>query len=131
MSKDTIKKATFKDLVAKKLQRDEDKFKTKDVYVQSLDATLTFKKPDDDLILETIDAIDEGKSDSKLIVEAFKKLIYQCCDMLQDPELHKELEVQDPFDVVSKIFDAVEIMDLGNKLSDFVNLNGKIEDIKN
>ncbi len=131
MNKETIKKATFKDLVAKKLQRDEDKFKTKDIYVQSLDSTLTFKKPDDDLILETIDAIGEDRTNTKSIVEAFKKLIYQCCDMLQDTELHKELEVQDPFDTVSKIFDVMEIMDLGDKLSDFVNINGKIDDIKN
>lgn len=130
MSKENAKKATFKDLIAKKLKKEENQFKTKDIYVSSMNATLTFKKPKDDTILDIMDEIGDGQ-DVRKMVEAFKKLIYQCCDMLQDTELHKELEVIDPFDTVEKIFDLGDIMEIGEQLMDLINIGGKVEQIKN
>ena len=130
MSKESAKKATFKDLIAKKLQKEQEQFKTKDIYVTSMDATLTFKKPSDDLALDVIDEIGEGQ-DTKKMVAAFEKLIYQCCDMLQDTELHKELEVVDPFDTVKKLFDLAEKIEIGEQLMDWLNIGGKVEEIKN
>lgn len=130
MSKESTKKATFKDLIAKKLKKEQDQFKTKDIYVTSMDATLTFKKPKDDLILDTIDEMGNTES-TRNIVEGYKKLIYLCCDMLQDPELHKELEVVDPFDTVDKLFNLADKMEIGDQLMDFINIGGKVEEIKN
>lgn len=130
MSRETAKKATFKDLIAKKLKKEEHQFKTSDIYVSSMDATLTFKKPKDDVIIDIMDEIGDGAKVSTMI-PAFKKLIYLCCDMLQDTELHKELDVIDPFDTVEKIFDLGDIMEIGEQLMDLVNINSKVEEIKN
>lgn len=124
------RKATFQDLIAKKTQKEKDQFRVKEIYVTSMDRTLTFKKLKDDLLLDVISEIkDEGSV--KEIASAYKKLIYLCCDILQDTELHKELEVIDPFDTVEKLFDITEIMEIGDQLSDFVNARGKVEEIKN
>lgn len=130
MSKENAKKATFKDLIAKKLKKEEQQFKTSDIYVSSMDATLTFKKPKDDVIIDIMDEIGDGAKVSTMI-PAFKKLIYLCCDMLQDTELHKELDVIDPFDTVEKLFDLGDIMEIGEQLMDLVNINSKVEEIKN
>lgn len=130
MSKEQAKKATFKDLIAKKLQKEADQFKMKEVYVTSMDATLTFVKPKDDLILDAMDEIGDGK-DTRSIVSAYKKLIYHCCNMLQDVELHKELEVKDPYDTVDKIFDLADVLNIGEQLMDFIDFGSKVEEIKN
>ena len=130
MNKENIKRATFKDLIAKKIKKDHDQFRTKDIFVSSMEATLTFKKPNDELVLDVMDEIGEGQDTRKMVV-AFKKLIYMCCDMLQDTELHKELEVVDPFDTVEKLFDLADIMEIGEQLMDLINIGGKVEEIKN
>lgn len=130
MSKENAKKATFKDLIAKKLKKEGQQFKTSDIYVSSMDATLTFKKPKDDVIIDIMDEIGDNAKVSTMI-PAFKKLIYLCCDMLQDTQLHKELDVTDPFDTVGKLFDLGDIMEIGEQLMDLVNINSKVEEIKN
>lgn len=130
MSKESVRKATFKDLLAKKIQKEESEMRFKDIYVSSMDATLTFKKPSDDLICDMIDELKDEENTRKL-VEVYKKLIYQCCPMLQDTELHKELEVVDPLDTVSKIFDLKDIMEIGEKLEDLIDIGTKVEEIKN
>lgn len=129
MSKENAKKATFKDLIARKLEKEKDEFKTKDIYVSSMDAMLTFKKPKDDMILDVMDEIGDGQ-DVRKMVGAFKKLIYLCCDMLQDTELHKELEVVDPFDTVEKIFSLSDILEIGEQLMDLIDIGQKVGDIK-
>ena len=130
MSKENIKKATFKDLLAKKLQKENEQFKTKDIFVTSMDASLTFKKPNDDLVLDVMDEIGDGQ-DTRKMVGAFKTLIYHCCEMLQDPELHEQLEVVDPFDTVDKLFDLKDVMEIGDQLMYLINISGKVEEIKN
>ena len=130
MSKKTMKKATFKDLIAKKIQKEKDQFKSKEIPVTSMGRSLTFIKPKDDILLEVIDEIGEGKSTGDMI-QAFKTLIYHTCPMLQDVELHKELDIIDPMDVVSSLFDLSDIMEIGQQLLELVDINGSVEDIKN
>ncbi|MFW2490968.1 hypothetical protein ACN077_20735 [Clostridium chromiireducens] len=130
MSKKGIQKATFKDLLARKIQKEKDQFKSKDIEVSSLGKTLTFVKPKDDLVLEVIDEMGDGKSTAGM-VQAFKTLIYHTCPMLQDTELHSELEIQDPDEVVSTIFDISDIMEIGQELMDLVNITAKVDEIKN
>ncbi|MGE4272059.1 MAG: hypothetical protein AB7E31_04215 [Desulfitobacterium sp.] len=124
------RKATFEDLLKKKLQKEEDKFKTKDIYVKSMDATLTFKKPKEELVLEVIEDIGDGQN-SEQMVKAFEKLIYHCCDLLQSSELHSELGVVDPLDTVNALFDLGEKMGLGEQLMDLINIEGRVEAVKN
>lgn len=130
MSKESIQKATFKDLVAKKIQKEQNKFLTKDITVSSMEKTLTFKKPSDDFILDIIDEMGDNR-DTKTMVAAFEKLIYECCEMLQDTEFQKELEVVDPLDTVRVLFDLTDKMEIGEQLMDWLDIGGKANEIKN
>lgn len=130
MSKKAIQKATFKDLLAKKIQKEQDQFKSKDIEITSLGKTLTFIKPKDNVLIDVIDEMGEGKSTGDM-VQAFKTLIYHTCPMLQDTELHSQLEINDPDEVVSAIFDLSDIMEIGQELMELVNINAKIDEIKN
>jgi len=124
------RKATLNDLLKKKIQKDEDKLKTKDIFVASMDAYLTFKTPSEQLALDVIDDIQDAKDTSKM-VKGFEKLIYHCCDLLQNPDLHKELGVVDPLDTVDVLFDLGEKLAIGEQLMDLVNVDGKVKVIKN
>ena len=130
MSKESIQKATFKDLIAKKIQKEQNKFLTKDIFVSSMDRTLTFKKPSDDFILDIIDEIGDNK-ETRTMVAAFEKLIYECCEMLQDTEFQKEIEVVDPFDTVKVLFDLTDKMEIGEQLMDWLDIGEKANEIKN
>jgi hypothetical protein len=126
---DKIKRATFDDLIARKIQKEKDQLRTKEIYVTSMGASLIFKNPSDNDLLDMLDEI--GSGDTSRVIAAYKKLIYLCCPQLQDTKLHEELEVVDPFDTVDKLFDLVEVMSIGEELSDFIDVEGKIEVVKN
>jgi hypothetical protein len=128
--KKTEQKATFKDLIAKKLQKEASLTVYKDLTIRSMGKTMTFKRPTDDQILDVMDEIGDGK-DARKIAEAYKKLIYHTCSMLQDTELHKELEIKDPFDAVNAIFDLADVLELGDQLMDMTDIGSKVEKIKN
>jgi len=130
MSKENAKKATFKDLLEKKIQKEKDKNKTKEIYIDSMDATLTFNKPSDDVVLDAVEIMGNEK-DTRKIVEAYKNLIYLTCKTLQDVELQKELEVVDPFDTVSILFSLGEILEIGNQIMELVDMQGVVTEIKN
>lgn len=130
MNKENAKKATFEDLIKRKLQKEKDQNRTKDIYVPSMDRTLVFKKPKDNVLLDVIDEMGDMNVMSK-VIEGYKKLIYLCCDMLQDTELHEKLEIVDPFEVVDKIFDLKDITEIGEQLMDLVNVSDKAEEVKN
>ena len=125
-----MEKATFQDLIAKKLQRENDKLKITEVVVPSMGKALVFKKPSDDVLVNLIDDIGDGK-DMHAIVGAYKRLIYMTCTALQDQKLHSELDVVDPYDVVDVLFDVTDVMQIGAALSDFVGLGGVGDDVKN
>ena len=130
MSKKEMKKATFKDLLNKKIQKEQDTFKAKDINVTSMDRALTFIKPKDEILLDVIDEMGEGKGMGEM-VQAFKTLIYHTCPMLQDPDFHKELDILDPMDIVQAVFDLSDIIEIGEQLMELVNINAKVEQIKN
>lgn len=130
MSKQTNKKATFKDLLNKKILKEKNSTKVKEIEISSMGKSITFVRPKDDVILDVIDLVGEGKS-TRDMVNAFKTLIYHSCPMLQDTELHEQLEIQDPYDVVDTIFELADILEIGQELLEMVDINGKVDDIKN
>lgn len=130
MSKNTIKKATFKDLLAKKLLKEKATTEIKEVKVSSMNKVLVFTKPKDDVLLDVIDEIGEGKS-TRDMIRAFKQLIYHTCPMLQDTALHEELEIHDPYDVVDAIFELSDIIEIGQEIMEMVNITAKVDEIKN
>lgn len=124
------KKATFDDLIRRKEQKEQDQYRTKNIYVTSMDKELTFKKPSDDTVCDVLDTMEDMKCMSK-VVEGYKKLIYLCCDMLQDPKLHEALGVQDPFDTVNKLFNLADITEIGEQLLELIDFNNKVDKVKN
>lgn len=123
-----MEKANFKDLIARKMQRDNDKLKFFEIPVKSLGKSLVFKKPSDDLRLDLMDELGD-KPSTRDYMRMYKKLIYLNCDILQDAGLHDEIGVKDPFDVVDAIFDLDDISDIGEKLMDAMDPCGT--EIKN
>ncbi|WP_321994830.1 hypothetical protein [Clostridium butyricum] len=130
MSKETAIKATFKDLINKKIQREKDQVKVKEIYVSSMDKTLTFVKPKEDKIIDLMDDIND-QSSMKDQINFTRKLIYFSCPMLQDPEFHKELGVQDPLDIVPMLFDMNDTNEIGEELTELIGNKKVVEDIKN
>lgn len=123
-------RVNFNDLIAKKMQRDKDKVKVTEIEVSTMDKVLLFNNPGDDVILDFMDDMGDG-SNSRMLIDAFKKVIYKCCPVLQDVKLHEELEIVDPFDVVSALFSIAEINEIGEQLIDFINPDEVKETIKN
>lgn len=123
-------KATFQDLITRKLQRDKDQLQVKEVKVSTLGKSLLFKKPSDDALLNVIEEIGDG-SNTRKIMEAYKKLIYLTCDLLQSADLQKELQVVDPFDTVTTLFSIPDIMQIGAELVDFAGFGDVGERVKN
>lgn len=129
MNKEQAKRVTFAQLVARKAQRERDKLRVKMIYVPCLESTMMFKKIADDTVLETMEEADKGGR--KDIINAYKKLIYLCCEDLQNPDLHKELGVKDPYDTIDALFGLKDIMSIGEDLMELLDLADSAEKIKN
>src|SRR5471030_457580 len=125
MSKQSMKKATLNDFLAKKLKKEENQNKTLDIKVTSMDRVLTVKKPTDEEILDYLDDIGEERS-AKVAINETMKLFYRKCPELQDQELHESLEIKAPYDIINALFD----MDDKNEIMEqFAVLLGKSKDV--
>lgn len=95
--------------------------------------TLEFVSIPDDQLLDEMDPIAMDTEDRTLssIVEATDHLIYKCCPELQNPELHAQLDVVEPWDVVKEIFSLAERNAIGGALLDFLNVSALAADVKN
>ena len=65
------------------------------------------------------------------IAEAAKVLVYKSCKYLHDKDLQQDLEVQEPYDIVYKLFGIDGAMSLAEKISDAFGSNEVKQDIKN
>ena len=124
------KKATFDDFLAKKLQRDAGRNQIHEIYVSSMDRSITLKHPTDTLLLETMDAIGDGSNNERSF-GAFKRLIYLCCEELQNPKLQKELEISDPVDTVGAVFDIFDLSEIIEQISAAFGFGGVEDRVKN
>jgi hypothetical protein len=125
-----MEKATFQDLLARKLQRENDKLKVKEISIPSMGKALHFKKPSDGAVVDVVGATIHS-NDVQQLYEAYKKVIYMTCDTLQNPELHKELGIADPFDVVQALLEPTDVFEVGNQLMEFVGFEQVDEKVKN
>ncbi len=127
------KKITFEQLIRRREQREEEKSKVIEIYVESMDGTLLFNKLSEDEILNIYDETDTKNTSS--LIESARKIIYLSCPLLQDKKLLGELGVVDPFDVPKILFDLKETEYIGSKLFEFNGLSKAItkveENIKN
>ena len=125
-----VKKATLQDFLAKKAKKEASKNATIDVFVTSMNRTIELKKPSDDRLYEYANSIG-NTPDLKVVMEANKELIYDCCSELQNPELHEGLGVKDPYDVMKELFEISDIKEIMNQFNKFLGNRGIVEEIKN
>lgn len=110
-------KVSLEQLIKKKLEKDDKKTATKDIYIKALGGDITFNNPSDFARIEYSENI---KSKSLIdMINGMVKLIYDCCPMLHSKELQESIEVDYPYDTVRAIFDIDEITELGVKLLNF------------
>lgn len=130
MARENVKRADIRTLLARKMQKEADLLKTYEVFVPSLDAALVFRRPPDGVLLDTIDEMGDD-SNTRQAMEAMKHLIYRTCDLLQSPDLQKELDVADPYDTVDAIFDLKDISVISNELMEKFGMGEVEERVKN
>jgi hypothetical protein len=122
-------KVSLKQLIEKKLEKDGKKTATKDIYIKSLDADITFNNPSDSARIEYSE---KTRSQSFVdMIDGMVKLIYDCCPMLHSKELQESIEIDYPYDTVRAIFDIGEITDLGVNLLNFFDDEDAEEKLKN
>lgn len=126
MNKEQCKRITFEQLIARKLQRDKDKTAVKEIYIPSMGGTLLFKKLPENEILELVDEVKNGNTVEA--VDVSRKLIYMSCDALQNPELHKEMGIADPFDAARAVFSIEEANTIGAELLKFNGVSENAEE---
>jgi hypothetical protein len=129
-NKKELNKLTFDSLIAKKLAKEKNEIKFKEIEVPSLEGTLVFEKPLEEDLISSIDKIDDGK-DTKSVLEAYDQLIYSCCPTLKDSKLQEQLGIKAPLDIVKTLFDMSDRLLIGNELVEFSGMARLSEKLKN
>ena len=138
-------KLTLADFAKKATDKYNNRKMIIEIEVEGFDGTVTFTRPSqNDLLLymsKNTKAVKsevdkDGKSqvtemDFVLMTEAAVTLIYNSCTFLHDEELQKSLEVIDPYDIVTKIFNPEAAIDISRQISDAFSTDEVVENIKN
>jgi hypothetical protein len=125
------KKLTLADLISKKLQKEKAAMCIKEIEIKSLGGSLVFTKPDDETVIDTMDKVDSIAPSTRDLLRAYDFLIYQTCQMLHNQELQDEYEVKDPIDIVAKILEVKERLQIGDDLMTMAGFDDFEDKIKN
>ena len=116
-AKKELNKLTIEDILKRKKFFEEKKKETKELYIKSLDSTITIKKPSKELLIDCLSMEEEGDGDTYLVYES-----------TVSPDLHsKELrdafadQIKEPTDIVDILFDYMEVRDISIEL---INMSG-------
>lgn len=138
MSKKNI---TFEQFVKKAQQKFKNRKLIAEIMVESLGCEIPFQRPDDNELLDYIGQITQviktdndgnvSVSDFKQMYDASKTLVYSNCAYLKNQELHDSLEVKEPLEVISILFDMEEVIEIAKQI--YEEFSGKKihENIKN
>lgn len=124
------KKATIEDLIARKLQSDDDKLKVKLIDIGN-DLALEIRKQRLSKVLSLLDGIDE-KSNLSESVDFMVQLVYDSCPMLHDKALRSAYECVEPYDIVLAVLDdnIGLLSDLADAVMDFYGISMDKKDDK-
>lgn len=123
-------KITLKELMARKEQMLEAKKTPKrvDLYVKSLDGTITIEEPSRELVIEA-QGMDDGVGDVYMVYQSVVE------PLLKSSELQKEFECVEPMEIVEKVFSHGEIPQIAVKCMEIAGYNSDsvkmIDEIKN
>lgn len=123
MAKKKIEKLTIDNLIARKLEREKNEIKVKEIEVPSLGGTLLFNKPLDDYVFDVFDMLKDNPEDLRTIAEAYTDLIYHCCPTLKEMFKNKLTDAQVPSDLVKEVFTLSDRLTIGNELVEMSGLS--------
>lgn len=108
------KTATFTDLIARKLEREQRREKTYEIPVRGMERPLMMTHPSAQAQLELMEEVRtaEGLAD---VAELYVSLIYDCCPLFRQKETQEALEAVDPYDAIRSVFEPLEIIDIGDR----------------
>lgn len=120
-------KLTLKQLIDDKEKLAGKKAKTKDVYVEELDAVVTIETPSRKLIMESMEIGESG---------ADEFLVYNCIvePNLRDKDLQKTYECAEPVDIVEKVFNIGSVKGIAEQALSMAGFDSKVtavEELKN
>ncbi|ERI06463.1 phage XkdN-like protein [Aneurinibacillus aneurinilyticus] len=142
VKKPEIKKATIKDLLQLKKEKEVHSLKKSEVFVASIGASVTLQEPSEERAKDYLNEwmYGEASSDIYALSEQNMRLVYDCVidPNLRDSELHSAYKVSklNPFEIVGKLFNAMEIIVLVNKLMGMAGIDSNrpvrlVDDLKN
>lgn len=113
--------ATFDDLLARKLEREQRNGRTYEIPVRGMDHPLLFHHPSAKMQLTILDEVRhaEGLAD---VADLYVHLIYDCCPLFQQKDTQEGLDVVDPYDAVRAVFEPLEIIKIGDQFCDACGL---------
>ena len=124
---DKATKITLDTLLARKEQAIEDKRKnsTGELYVQSLDGTITVKPPTRAILSDARETDDDSLAD--------RYLVYQCVvePNLKDKKLQDAYGCGEPDEIVDKIFELGEISKIADKCVNMAGFGNSVKTVKN
>lgn len=129
MDKQVKNKLTLLQLIKEKDKYEVKKGIKEELYIERLDATIVFEKPDRTLALESIEMtrdkdIEAGEADLHLIYNSVVE------PNLKDPELQQAFNCVEPTDIISKIFEVGEIPKIAEEILKSAGYGSHIEKVK-
>ncbi|GEM_PF-7030119 len=119
---------TIDGIVKRAMARKENAAEPLRIYVPCIDGEMEFEKPSTYELMEYRRQLQKGEIDQ---TEMFIRVIYNASKLLQNKELHEQLGIKDPEDVVAKVFTLGEIVEIAGKILNHDDVEGDIEVIKN
>lgn len=133
MEKQVKEKLTLLQLIKEKEKYEIKAGVKEELYIERLDATIVYVKPDRALALESIE-ISQDKNAESGAADVF--LIYNSIvePNLKDTELHEAFGCVEPTDIVAKIFEAGEIPQIAHEIMQSAGFGShvkKVDQVKN
>ena len=131
MSKETNKKLSLEDLLARAEQRERGKTVFKRVYIDSLGGDLELERIPLSRMLSMLDGVDGSSMQDNLDFQT--AIIYQCCPVLRNPALREAFHCDTQTEVVCAVFEdnMGAISGLAEEILGFYGLADNKDAVKN
>lgn len=133
MDKQVKEKLTLLQLIKEKEKYEVKQGVKEELYIERLDATIIFEKPDRALAIESLELsqdkdAESGAADIHLIYNSIVE------PNLKDAELQQAFNCAEPTDIITKIFEAGEIPAIAQEIMKSAGFGShikKVEQVKN
>jgi len=128
ISKEQLKTLTLNDYIAKAKQKEKSLTEFKNITLGN--SKIVVKKLSDGKILDLMDEMNED-STMRENISIFKEMVFESVPALKDKELIGAFELNEPIDIVTKVFEIGEIIKISEILLDLYGLGDLKDDLKN